>query len=104
MTDEHLSVMAIERFFRSELSKDEARDIVRHLLRQCPDCSRRLQTVAQRQDFRLLIRGLEDSAFRFDPDPFRMILRRILRLVEQEEIRTGPRQSSGARHSRASLR
>ena len=89
MADEHLSVETIELFFRSELSRDEARDFVRHLLKQCPECSRRLQSVAQRQDFRFLIRGLEDSAFRFDPDPFKMILRRVLRLVEQE-ARAGP--------------
>jgi len=104
MADEHLSMDTIERFFRAELSRDEARDLVRHLLRQCPECSRRLQAVAQRQDFRLLMRSLEDSALRFDPDPLRTILRRILHLVEQEEARAGPRKDAGAHHSRASLR
>jgi hypothetical protein len=104
MTDEHLSIETIERFFRSELSRDESRDFVRHLLRQCPECSRRLQAVAQRQDFQILVRGLEDSALRFDPDPCRMVLRRILRLVEQEEARAGPTEDAGGRQSRASLR
>jgi hypothetical protein len=103
MADEHLSAETIELFFRSGLSRDEARDFVRHLLRQCPECSRQLQAVAQRQDFRFLIRGLEDSAFRFDPDPFKMILRRVLRLVEQE-ARAGPWEKPGAHHPRASLR
>ena len=102
MADEHPSLETIERFLQSELSREQARDLVRHLLKQCPECTRRLQAVAQRQDFRFLIRGLEDSAFRFDPDPFRMILRRILRRVEQE-ARAGPRESAGARHRRASL-
>jgi anti-sigma factor RsiW len=101
MADDHFSRQTILRFLQSELSKDETREFVRHLLRQCPECSQLVREVTQRQDFRFLIRDLEDSALRCDPEPYQRILRRTLRLVEQEEARAGPRAESD---SRASLR
>lgn len=101
MADGHFSRDSVARFLRAELSRDETRDFVRHLLKQCPECSRLLQEISQRQDFRFLIRDLEDSALRFDPDPYKRMLRTTFRLVEQEEARAGPRAESD---SRASLR
>jgi hypothetical protein len=68
MMDEHFSRETIERFFRSELSREESRGFVRHLLRQCPRCSPLLREVTQRGDFRLLLRGIEDAVLRFEPD------------------------------------
>jgi hypothetical protein len=58
---------SIERFFRSELSKEESRAFVRHLLRQCPRCSRLVREVARGESFQLLLRGLEDAALRAEP-------------------------------------
>jgi hypothetical protein len=68
MADEHFSRETIERFFRSELSREEARGFVRHLLRQCPQCSKLLREVSQRGNFQLLLRGLEDAASHNDPE------------------------------------
>lgn len=67
MADEHFSRDTIVHFFRSQLSGEECRSFVRHLLRQCPRCAGLLREVGQRQDFRLLIRGIETVAL--GPDP-----------------------------------
>lgn len=103
MADDHFSRETVLRFLQSELSRDENRDFVRHLLRQCPECSQLIQEVSQRQDFRFLIRDLEDSALRCDPDPYKQILRRTFRTIEQE-ARDGPVKKAVIHHSRASLR
>ena len=104
MAEDHFSRETVLHFLQSELSKDETRDFVRHLLRQCPECSRLVQEVSQRQDFRFLIRDLEDSALRCDPDPYKRILRRTFQTIEQE-ARDGPvKREAGVHHSRASLR
>lgn len=68
MLDEHFSRETIERFFRCELSREESRGFVRHLLRQCPRCSPLLCEVSHRGDFHLLLRGLEDAALCFEPE------------------------------------
>lgn len=77
MVDEHFSRVTLERFFRSELSRQETRDFVRHLLRRCPQCSRLLREVSQREKFQLLLRGLEDAALRADPDRDEPALARV---------------------------
>ena len=69
MVDACFSRETLERFFRSELSKEESRDFVRHLLRQCPLCSRLVREAARRESFQLLLRGLEEAALRSDPVP-----------------------------------
>lgn len=103
MADDHFSRETVLRFLQSELSRDETRDFVRHLLKQCPECSRMVQEVSQRQDFRFLIQDLEDSSLRCDPDPYKRILRRTFRTIEQE-ARDGPAKELAFHHSRASLR
>jgi hypothetical protein len=86
MADEHFSRETLERFFRSELSREEARDFVRHLLRHCPQCSRLLREVSQRDNFQLLLRGLEDAA---DPDRGKAPLARIS-IFPNRGARAGP--------------
>jgi hypothetical protein len=69
MVEEHFSRVSLERFFRSELSRGEARGLVRHLLRRCPQCTGLLREISNQDGFQLLLRGLEDAALRSDPDP-----------------------------------
>ena len=69
MADACFSRETLERFFRSELSREDSRDFVRHLLRQCPRCSRLVREVARRDSFQLLLRGLEEAALRSEPAP-----------------------------------
>jgi len=71
MADACFSRETLERFFLSELSREESRDFVRHLLRQCPQCSRLVREAAQRDSFQLLLRGLEEAALRSEPAPER---------------------------------
>lgn len=87
MADEHFSHEIIERFFRSQLSQGETRELVRHLLRQCRRCSWLLQQVARGQSFRLLVRGPENAALRFDPAHHPAMFERIARLAERKEVR-----------------
>jgi anti-sigma factor RsiW len=77
MADEHFSRVSLERFFRSELSRQEARDVVRHLLRRCPKCHALLRHVANGESFQLLLRGLEDAALLSDPDPVEPVLAKV---------------------------
>lgn len=90
MTDDHFSRETVERFLRSELSWDENQNFVRHLLRQCRLCSPLVRDVTRRQDFQFLIRGLEDSAFRFDPDSYERVFEKPAMKEEESEVRAGP--------------
>jgi hypothetical protein len=69
MADACFSRAILERFFRSELSREESRDFVRHLLRQCPRCSRLVREAARRESCQLLLRGLEEAALGSEPTP-----------------------------------
>jgi hypothetical protein len=82
MADEHFSHEVIERFFRSELSRGENREVVRHLLSQCPRCSRLAREVAQGQKLQCFVNGLEGNGpSRSGSGSPQQILDRILRLV-----------------------
>jgi hypothetical protein len=88
MADEHFSRVSLERFFRSELPRQEARDLVRHLLRRCPQCQGLLRDVANGESFQLLLRGLEDAALLSDPDPVEPVLAKVS-LFSRRGARTG---------------
>jgi hypothetical protein len=88
MVDDHFSRETLERFFRSELSRGEIRSFVRHLLRRCPQCSRLLQEVSQRDNFQVLLRGLEDAALRTDPEIEQPPLARVS-IFPSREARAG---------------
>ena len=89
MADDHFSRETLERFLHLELSREETRGFVRHLLRRCPQCSRLLQEVSQRDNFQLLLRGLEDAALRTDPDREQPSLATIS-IFPSREARAGP--------------
>ena len=73
MRDEHFSRDTVEQFFRSELPQCESMRFVRHLLRQCPSCTRVLREVAQRRNFRVMLdRGIEGLG-----DPCEVVLDRL---------------------------
>ena len=90
MTDVCFSRETLERFLRSELSREESRGFVRHLLRQCPRCSRLVREVARRDGFQLLLRGLEEAALRSDPVPDQRPLAKVSPFPGRE-ARTAPR-------------
>lgn len=103
MAEQHFSHEVIERFFRAELSRVENQEVVRHLLRRCPGCSRLVREVADGQKFHCLVHGLEagvSHSDRADSGSPQQILDRILRLVG----RRGSRQARGRRTARAGLR
>jgi len=80
MEDEHFSHETVDRFFRSELSRGENRAFVRHLLRQCPRCTRVVKETARRLSFQFLAGSVAERAVRFDPAS-RQRLERLLQLV-----------------------
>jgi hypothetical protein len=77
MADACFSRETLERFFRSELCREESRDFVRHLLRQCPRCSRLVREVSRGESFQLLLRGLEKVALRSEPPQERRPLAKV---------------------------
>lgn len=85
MADEHFSWEIIERFFRTELSRDETRGFVRHLLRQCPRCSGLLQEVSKGRSFRLMIHRLESPSLSPDSYLTQKIVERIPYLAGRME-------------------
>jgi hypothetical protein len=95
MVDDHFSRETLERFFRSELSREEIRDFVRHLLRRCPQCSRLLGEVSQRENFQLLLRGLQDAALRSDPDREQPLAR--IAIFPSRESRADPEEEAKQR-------
>jgi hypothetical protein len=83
MADVHFSHQVVERFFRSELSRGETREFVRHLLRQCPGCSLLVHEVAYEQNLLVLVQGgVEAAISRRQP-----LVERVLRLVGRGEVR-----------------
>jgi hypothetical protein len=94
MAEDHFSRETLERFFSSELSREEIRDFVRHLLRRCPQCSRLLGEVSRRENFQLLLRGLQD-ALRTDPDSEQPLAK--ISIFPSREARAGPEQEAKQR-------
>lgn len=43
----------MERFLRAELSREENREIIRHLLAECPVCREAVRQAALRQGFKV---------------------------------------------------
>jgi hypothetical protein len=101
MADEHFSRETLERFFRSELSREESCDFVRHLLRQCPRCSRLVREAAHRDSFQLLLRGLEEVALRSEPAPERPAALAKVSPFPSREARTAAPEGELKRRSRA---
>ena len=89
MADACFSRETLERFFRSELSREEARDFVRHLLRQCPRCSRLVRGATRGDSFQLLLRGLEEAALRSEPVQEPATLAKVSQFPSRE-ARTAP--------------
>ncbi len=89
MADVCFSRETLERFFRSELSREDSRDFVRHLLRQCPRCSRLVREVARGDSFQLLLRGLEEAALRSEPVQEPVALAKVSQFPSRED-RTAP--------------
>jgi hypothetical protein len=90
MSDEHFSRETLERFFRSELGEMETQSLVRHLLRQCPQCTPVLREVAQSRNFRhlMLQGGVADACAEGG-------VRGALELREEMGTGTGPRIAAG---------
>lgn len=86
MVDEHFSRESMEKFYRSELSREEIRGIVRHLLAQCAECSAMAQAVARRENFKLLDGGAP-SGRASDPHLYDQVFENVQRRVYETEAR-----------------
>lgn len=53
MSEFHVRYEQMERFLRAEASRQENREIVRHLLAECPLCREVVQVSARRQGFKV---------------------------------------------------
>lgn len=52
MSEYHVMGEQVERFLRAEATRQENREIVRHLLAECPLCRETVQVAARRQGFK----------------------------------------------------
>lgn len=78
MEDEHFPREAIERFLRAELSREETREIVRHLLARCPLCIAAVDAEVRRDDLASGAAG---------PGPYDEVFDRILSETEETGMR-----------------
>lgn len=53
MSEFHVRYEQMERFLRAEATRQENREIVRHLLAECPICRAVVQSSARRQGFKV---------------------------------------------------
>jgi PP-loop superfamily ATP-utilizing enzyme len=53
MQEYHVMHEQMERFLRAESTRQENREIIRHLLAECPLCRETVQVVARRQGFKV---------------------------------------------------
>ena len=54
MSKFHVRREQMERFLRTELSREENREIIRHLLAECPVCRETMRQAARRQGFKVV--------------------------------------------------
>lgn len=54
MSEYHVGHEEMERFLRAELSREENREIIRHLLTECPLCQDTVRLAARRQGFKVM--------------------------------------------------
>ena len=53
MSEYHVMSEQMERFLRAESTRQENREIIRHLLSECPLCRETVQVVVRRQGFKI---------------------------------------------------
>ena len=53
MSEFHVKREQMERFLRTELSREENREIIRHMLTECPICRETVRQAARRQGFKV---------------------------------------------------
>ena len=53
MAEFHVRHEQMERFLRAESSQQENREIIRHLLTECPLCRERVRAAARREGFKM---------------------------------------------------
>lgn len=84
MGDEHFPRESIERFMKAELSREETREIVRHLLARCPSCVAAASAAMRRHDLDSLPEGEPGAAA---PGGYDEVFARILSGTEETSVR-----------------
>lgn len=64
MAEGHFPRGTMQRLFRAQLHRDQARAVIRHLLRRCPACLEEARSAAILEGFHFPDEDLEDE---FDP-------------------------------------
>jgi len=57
MSEFHVRREQVERFLRAEATRIENREIVRHLLAECPLCRETVQGAARREGFKIPVQS-----------------------------------------------
>jgi tetratricopeptide (TPR) repeat protein len=87
MEEEHFPRETLELFFRGRLSRDEARQVVRHLLARCPQCVQAASGIANRDNLVPGAEGPRSPLPAVRPDTYDRVFEKVFSGIEQVETR-----------------
>ena len=82
---DHASRELMQRFFRAELCRDDTREIVRHLLAQCPECLDTAHEIGRMEGFTWEDEDLHRTLLHKDPSCYNESFLRVLRSADELE-------------------
>ncbi|HEX7183552.1 MAG TPA: hypothetical protein VF756_17085 [Thermoanaerobaculia bacterium] len=83
MADDHVSRELLQRFFRSELSRRDTQEVVRHLMRRCGECQERAIQVGAEEGYAYSAGDFQSALFPDDPERYRETFLRVLGSVDE---------------------
>jgi tetratricopeptide (TPR) repeat protein len=82
MAEDHVSRELMQRFFRSELSRQDTHEVVRHLMRQCEDCLAVAVEVGAEEGYVYQEGDFQNALFPDDSERYNAIFLRLLGSVD----------------------
>ncbi|HEV2852551.1 MAG TPA: tetratricopeptide repeat protein [Thermoanaerobaculia bacterium] len=86
MPGEHVSREVMQRFFRSELSRRDTHEVVRHLMRQCPTCLEVAVEVGAEEGYVYQEGDFQNALFPEDPERYDDVFQRLLGSVDEVRL------------------
>lgn len=85
--EDHFPRETMELFFRGKLSRQEAREVVRHLLSRCPQCVEAASAIASREHLIAGAQTPKDSLPADRPDLYDHVFEKVFSGIEEAETR-----------------
>ena len=87
MEEEHFPRETLELFFRGKLSRDESRQVVRHLLARCPQCVQASSEIANRENLVSGTEGPRNPLPAVRPEVYDRVFEKVFSGIEEVETR-----------------